>query len=560
MGKDRHGEDNEVDAVDTSEVPFWSSARLGLAIMGFLGFIFVYALRVNLSVAIVCMVNQTAIASQDSAALVASGAANNGSSPFNISVTSTTTTVASASGNEGESAECGAGAAGSSGNDTSSALKEGHLLWDKKTQGLVLGAFFWGYLVSQIPAGLLAVRFGGKWCFGAAMLTASLLTLLTPVVAQHSFIGVMVLRILLGAATGVTFPAMHCLWGSWAPPLERTKLMAFTYAGAQVGNVITFPLAGFLCKYGFAGGWPSIFYVLGGLTLLWVVLWMVLSSNTPAQHRRITDIEKRYILSSLNKVAQSDDSKKNVPWRAIATSMPNYAIIVSNITSDWGAYTLLTNIPTYINEVLKFDIASNGLVSALPYIGMWATMNVSGWMADMIRKKKLLGTGGTRKLMDAFGKVAAGALLIALGYVDCTQPTVAIALLVLAVSIAGFQYSGFLVNHVDIAPQYAGVLFGISNSIAAVTGFLSPVVVGIITEEHQTRAEWQVVFYVAAAIYVFGAIFYVIFASGVLQPWASTEATMSTLEVQEPVLLSVTKDGQVDGNGVGDRLMNHEKV
>lgn len=38
--------------------------------------------------------------------------------------------------------------------------------------------------------------------------------------------------------------------------------------------------------------------------------------------------------------------------------MPNYAIIVSNITSDWGAYTLLTSIPTYISEVLKFDIAS----------------------------------------------------------------------------------------------------------------------------------------------------------------------------------------------------------
>lgn len=47
-----------------------------------------------------------------------------------------------------------------------------------------------------------------------------------------------------------------------------------------------------------------------------------------------------------------------VPWLRIFTSMPVWAIVVANITSDWGAYTLLTNIPTYINEVLKFDITS----------------------------------------------------------------------------------------------------------------------------------------------------------------------------------------------------------
>lgn len=53
--------------------------------------------------------------------------------------------------------------------------------------------------------------------------------------------------------------------------------------------------------------------------------------------------------------------------------MPNYAIIVSNITSDWGAYTLLTSIPTYISEVLKFDIASvSGALDCL-YPTCWTT-------------------------------------------------------------------------------------------------------------------------------------------------------------------------------------------
>lgn len=42
-------------------VPWWTSSRLGLAVLGFFGFVNVYALRFNLSVAIVCMVNATAV-------------------------------------------------------------------------------------------------------------------------------------------------------------------------------------------------------------------------------------------------------------------------------------------------------------------------------------------------------------------------------------------------------------------------------------------------------------------------------------------------------------------
>ena len=44
-----------------ANVPFWFSTRLGLAAIGFIGFLHIYAQRVGMSVAIVCMVNQTAI-------------------------------------------------------------------------------------------------------------------------------------------------------------------------------------------------------------------------------------------------------------------------------------------------------------------------------------------------------------------------------------------------------------------------------------------------------------------------------------------------------------------
>lgn len=491
--------------LDPKEVPWWTSSRIGLAILGFFGFINVYALRVNMSVAIVCMVNKTAI--QTNASLQSQQA----------------------------NAGCGLVPAYSNASATFT-FEDGEYVWDKTTQGSILGAFFWGYLVTQIPGGWIATKFGGKKVFGWSMLMATIATLITPVAANVSYIFLIVLRILVGFSSGAVFPAMHALWGNWAPPMERSKLTAFTYAGAQVGNVITFPVAAVLCKYGFAGGWPSIFYVLGISSFIWFFFWMLLVSDSPMEHKRISKIEREYIMLSLAESKHSEEGEKlDVPWKSILTSLPVIAIVVSNVTSDWGAYTLLTNIPSYMNDVLRLDITANGLYSALPYVAFWIIINVAGWLADFFRERGYMNTTVTRKSFDAFGKIVPAIMLIALGYVDCSKQAAAIAILVLAVSLTGFQYSGFLVNHVDIAPPFAGILFGITNSIASVTGFISPAVVGVITKESQSREQWQIVFYVAAAIYLFGAVFYLIFGSGELQHWAREQRETELSIEMEPL-------------------------
>jgi len=52
-----------------------------------------------------------------------------------------------------------------------------------RCQGVALGAFFDGYITTQIAGGVLARRIGGTAVLGGGMLLASLCTALTPVVA-----------------------------------------------------------------------------------------------------------------------------------------------------------------------------------------------------------------------------------------------------------------------------------------------------------------------------------------------------------------------------------------
>jgi ACS family sodium-dependent inorganic phosphate cotransporter-like MFS transporter 5 len=81
-------------------------------------------------------------------------------------------------------------------------------VWPKELQGHVLGSFFYGYLISQIPGGILAERYGGKWVYGGSLLLATIATLLTPVAAALSFRFLIFLRVIVGVGSvSVCFPA-----------------------------------------------------------------------------------------------------------------------------------------------------------------------------------------------------------------------------------------------------------------------------------------------------------------------------------------------------------------
>ena len=74
---------------------------------------------------------------------------------------------------------------------------------------------------------------------------------------------------------------------------------SLSLVGPHIGSIISFPLSALLCRYGFDGGWPSVFYVFGAIGILWFFLWLFVGYSSPASHPRISARERAHIEESL---------------------------------------------------------------------------------------------------------------------------------------------------------------------------------------------------------------------------------------------------------------------
>ncbi len=70
--------------------------------------------------------------------------------------------------------------------------------WDAEQQGIILGAFFYGYVITQIPGGYFSEKYGGKWFFGLGTFITAALTILTPIAAKSSYGLLITVRVLEG--------------------------------------------------------------------------------------------------------------------------------------------------------------------------------------------------------------------------------------------------------------------------------------------------------------------------------------------------------------------------
>lgn len=459
--------------------------RYVFAVLCSMGLAITYGLKVNFHVCIVAMVNHTALAD---------------------------------TGEEGGGGGGCAGGGEAAGNSTKSAtdhLVDGPFKWDPIVQGVLLSGYFYGYLVTQVVGGRLAEVFSAKWTFFGATLFNIVFTLLTPLAAHLGWGFLLVARVLEGMMGGVTLPATHVLLSKWTPRAEMSKLSSAVYAGLSLGTVLSVSITGLT-----AGifGWELVFYTQGGASIIFCVLWAVLVYDSPAFHPWISSKERRLIMDSTGHDHHHKDSP-HVPWKQIWTSLPFWAILISHTGSNWGWYMLLTELPSYMSGVLGFDIKSNALLSALPFLVMWVYSILFGSLMDHLGTRGLISRTGITKLATAIAAYIPAICLVLVTFVGCDK-ALAVFLLTLGTGTFGSMYSGFLSNHINIAPIFAGTLMAITNTVATIPGVVVPSFVGMMIHDSNTVDRWRIIFCVTAGILVVQATQYLFLASAEEEEWS----------------------------------------
>ncbi|KAL0373677.1 UNVERIFIED_CONTAM: putative anion transporter 4, chloroplastic [Sesamum radiatum] len=358
--------------------------------------------------------------------------------------------------------------------------------WNSATVGLIQSSFFWGYLLTAQN------KIGGKLVLGFGVVWWSVATVLTPIAARIGLPFLLVMRAFMGIGEGVAMPAMNNLLSKWIPVSERSRSLALVYSGMYLGSVTGLAFSPVLIhKF----GWPSVFYSFGSLGSIWFALWLSKAHSSPEEDPNLSLEEKKLILGG----SISKEPVSRIPWKKILSKAPVWALIISHFCHNWGTFILLTWMPTYYNQVLKFNLTESGLLCVLPWLTMAVFANIGGWIADTL-------------IMQSIGFLGPAFFLTQLSNVK----TPALAVLCMACS-QWFLYRDLMLSHSLVYTPITKIL-GLVTQVYCWDYLTAGVLAGVFgtaaTGYILQKGSWDDVFKVAVVLYIIGTLVWNFFSTG----------------------------------------------
>jgi MFS family permease len=358
--------------------------------------------------------------------------------------------------------------------------------------GWVLFAFASAYALFEIPGGYLGDRSGPRSVLMRIVLWWSFFTAATG--WAFSYASLLVTRFLFGAGEAGCFPNLTKAFTVWLPERERVRAQSITWLSARWGGAFTPPLVLWVMT---RVGWRHAFEVFGAMGVVWAVVFYRWYRNDPLENPNLNEGERELLRhSAVNATGHGD-----VPWGKFVTSSRVWLLCAQYFCLSYGWYFYITWLPTYLKEGRNLDLTHMALFGILPLLFGGLGNPSSVFIASRLLPR-LGSIRQTRRVMAYLGFTGAAGFLILSTRVN--DPLMAVLAIAMASFCNDLVMPGAWGSAMDIGGKHAGSLSGAMNMCGNLGGALCPVVIGYILA--WTHHDWNLTFYVSAAVYLMGIV------------------------------------------------------
>ena len=244
--------------------------------------------------------------------------------------------------------------------------------------GTIMSAFFAGYALFQMPGGMLSDKIGPHKVITGALAWWSLFTAFTGMVSSLG--AMLIIRFLFGVGEGVFPGPVWKMIGNWFSKKDRATANSVILMTVALGPAIT-PLivAPILESY----GWRAVFYILGLLGTVCVMLSWRYISNSPYECKGISksDLEKFEAEKAID-AQTADRAMAKATLGQLMASPAIWILFISVLSLTITIYGYLTWLPAYLSKVRGLSLARVGIMASVPFFFATIGMGLSGWLSD----------------------------------------------------------------------------------------------------------------------------------------------------------------------------------
>jgi ACS family hexuronate transporter-like MFS transporter len=260
--------------------------------------------------------------------------------------------------------------------------------WNEIQYSNIVNAFQAAYAIGLLLAGRFMDRVGTRLGYTSAIGLWSFATVATALV--HTVTGFGIVRALLGLGESGSFPAAIKTIAEWFPKKERALATGLFNSGTNIGAIVAPLTVPWLAvRY----GWQSAFIVLGVISALWIIPWLLIYRQ-PHVHPRVSPAELAYIQ------ADPPDPETKVPWIRLIRYRQTWAFVVAKSMTDPIWWFFLFWLPKFLHTQYGLSITEIGWPLVIIYniatigsiAGGWlpARLFKLGWSANRARKTAML--------------------------------------------------------------------------------------------------------------------------------------------------------------------------